>query len=164
MIEYCYSRTTNTNTKLSDTTVRRLMTQRNKSVNPATAFTHVLLRHCCLHHLIISLRQLEENKSDRVERCSSECGVQPKGCVWVCVVPGGPGDGDPVGGVDVEGEHVGDQASLLDRRCAAVTLRRRVEVGVKCAAVQLHQIQDGCRQLLHHFLCETIYDVMFLFP
>ena len=75
-------------------------------------------------------------------------------CVRVAV-PGGPGDGDPMGSVHVEGQHVGDEAGLLDRRCAALTLRRRVEVGVKRAAVQLHQIQDGRRQLLHHFICET---------
>lgn len=69
-------------------------------------------------------------------------GLQIEGCrpwaVWICVVPGSPGDGDPVGGVDVEGQHVGDEAGLLDRRRAAVALWRRVEVGVECAAVQLH--------------------------
>lgn len=71
----------------------------------------------------------------------------------VCLfIPGGPGDGDAVSGVHVEGEHVGDEAGLLHRRGAALTLRRRVEVGVERAAVQLHQIQDGRRQLLHHFL------------
>lgn len=76
--------------------------------------------------------------------------------VCVClVVPGGPGDGDAVSGVHVEGEHIVDEAGLLYGRRAAVTLRRRVEVGVECAAVELHQIQDGRRQLLHHFFCET---------
>ncbi len=78
------------------------------------------------------------------------------GGVCVCfTIPGGPGDGDAVGGVHVEGQHVVDEAGLLYRRRAAVTLRRRVEVGIERAAVQLHQIQDGGRQLLHHFLCET---------
>lgn len=53
-------------------------------------------------------------------------------------LPGSPRNGDAVGGVDVEGEDVGDEASLLDGRRAAVALRRCVEVGIKCAAVQLH--------------------------
>lgn len=66
-------------------------------------------------------------------------------------VPGSPGDGDAVGGVHVEGQHVVDEAGLLHRRRAAAALRRRVKVGVKRAAVELHQIQDGGRQLLHHF-------------
>lgn len=73
----------------------------------------------------------------------------------VCFLPGGPGDGDAVGGVHVEGEHVVDQPGLLHRRRAAAALRRRVEVGVERAAVELHQIQDGRRQLLHHFVCQT---------
>lgn len=68
-------------------------------------------------------------------------------------VPGCPGDGDAMGSIHVEGQHVGDEPGLLDRHRAAPALRRRVEVGVKRAAVQLHQVQDGRRQLLHHQLC-----------
>lgn len=51
------------------------------------------------------------------------------------MVPGGPGDGDAVSGVNVEGQDAGDPAGLLDRRRAAQTLGRRVEVGVEGAAV-----------------------------
>lgn len=64
--------------------------------------------------------------------------LQPVGGYLLSSLPGSPRDGDAVGGVDVEGEDVGDEASLLDGRRAAVALRRRVEVGIKCAAVQLH--------------------------
>lgn len=87
---------------------------------------------------------------------STQCaGISRVISLCVCV-PGSPGDGDAVSGVQVERQHVGDQARLLDWHRAAATLRRRMEVGIECAAIQFHQIQNGCRQLLHHFLCETI--------
>ena len=75
------------------------------------------------------------------------------------MLPGSPGDGDTVRCVDAEGEDVGDQASLLAGRGWACALRRRVEVCVERAAVQIHQIQDGRRQLLHHRVLEYIKNI-----
>ena len=56
--------------------------------------------------------------------------------------------------IDAEGQHVGHHAGLLDGRSRPVAVGSRVEVGIESAAVHLHQIQDGRRQFLHHFLCE----------
>lgn len=59
-----------------------------------------------------------------------------------------------MGTVNAEGQHVGHHANFLDGSCVPVAVGSRVEVGIECAAVQLHQIQDGRRQFLHHFLCK----------
>ena len=72
-------------------------------------------------------------------------------------LPGRPSDGDAVGRVDAEGEHVVHHARLLDGRSAAAAGRRCVEVGVEGAAVQLHLVQDGHCQPLHHFFCRSFH-------
>lgn len=54
------------------------------------------------------------------------------------MLPGGPGDGDTVGSINVEGQYVGHHACLLDWCCGPAAVWSRVEVGVECAAVELH--------------------------
>lgn len=68
------------------------------------------------------------------------------------VLPGGPGDGDAVGSVNVEGQYVDNHACLLGWNCGPAAVWSRVEVSVERAAVELHQIQDGSRQPLNYFL------------
>lgn len=78
--------------------------------------------------------------------------MNAKECERVFVLPGGPGDRDAVGGINVEGQYVGNHACLLDWRCGPAAVRSRVEVGIERAAIELHQIQDGSRQPFNYFL------------
>lgn len=59
-----------------------------------------------------------------------------------------------MGTINTEGQHVGHHAGFLDGSRGPVAVGSRVEVGIECAAVQLHKIQDGRRQFLHYFFCE----------
>jgi len=68
-------------------------------------------------------------------------------------LPGSPGDGDAVGGIDGEGERAGEQASLLRHAVLPAPVHGRLEVGVEGAAVELNQVEDGGRQALHDPLC-----------
>lgn len=68
------------------------------------------------------------------------------------MLPGGPGDGDAVGSINVEAQYVVNHACLLDWCCGPAAVWSCVEVGVECAAVKLHQIQNGSRQPFNYFL------------
>lgn len=91
-----------------------------------------------------------ENRIRLLISCGrSERAPPPTG---ICI-PRCPGDGDAVSSVNIEGHHAGEEAGLLNWNGATETLLGRLEVSVEGAAVQLHQIQDGSSQILHHSLC-----------
>lgn len=71
----------------------------------------------------------------------------------MAALPGSPGDGDAVCGVNGEGEWAGEQASLLHHTVLPAPLHSCLEVSIEGAAVQPHQVQDGSRQALHDPLC-----------
>lgn len=68
--------------------------------------------------------------------------------------PGSPGDGDAVGGIDGEGQAPGEMAGLLYQIMFMAPMHCCLEVCIECAAIQLHQIQDGSCQGFHDLLCE----------
>lgn len=68
-------------------------------------------------------------------------------------LPGNPGDGDAVGGIDSEGQGPREMAGLLDQIVLVAPRYCCLEVCVERVAVQLYQVQDGGGQGFHDFLC-----------
>lgn len=67
---------------------------------------------------------------------------------------GSQGNGDAVGGIDGEGQAPGEMAGLLYQIMFMAPMHCCLEVCIECAAIQLHQIQDGSCQGFHDLLCE----------
>lgn len=69
-------------------------------------------------------------------------------------LPGHPGDGDTMSGIDGEGQQPREVASLLHHLVLAAPVCNCLEVCVEGAAVKLHQVQDGSGEALYDLLCE----------